>query len=338
MPSRSIESCAGVRLTLPILVCGQTNRPRSMRFENRQRPCPSYQSSLTRSPRFPRNANSAPECGDCASTCWTSTARPSNPFLISVAPHASQIVVAPIPPSAGCGIAVIGRQPTAPLPVLRHQHPYRRSTGCPTGARSRSCRLAPAALVRATVAPSARSPSPSPARILAPVIWLNPRAFPTSPAAAMCKAGRSQLRAARPYRAPNRSAQRHRAVSPASDRPSSAAALTPAPRPRSVHSYDRSYDHSHHQQPHPTPRYPSTKGPSIADVTSKTRRPAGHAYAICGGPSGDQVDPVTSVVARHRRIHSQDEAIGLGLLNPLREDAKLRGLMHFITDLPGCRA
>ena len=38
MPSSSIESCAGVRLTVPAPVIGHTNRPRSMRFENRHNP------------------------------------------------------------------------------------------------------------------------------------------------------------------------------------------------------------------------------------------------------------------------------------------------------------
>src|SRR5690606_41540864 len=71
-----------------VLVIGHTKRPRSIRLENRHRPWPSYHSSLTRSPRLPRKANRAPECGLCSSTCCASTARPSNPLRISVAPQA----------------------------------------------------------------------------------------------------------------------------------------------------------------------------------------------------------------------------------------------------------
>jgi hypothetical protein len=50
------------------LVDGHTKRPRSIRFENRHMPWLSYQSSFTRSPRLPRKANSAPECGLCSRT------------------------------------------------------------------------------------------------------------------------------------------------------------------------------------------------------------------------------------------------------------------------------
>ena len=38
IPSSSIESCADVRLTLPVFVIGQTNLPRSIRLENRHMP------------------------------------------------------------------------------------------------------------------------------------------------------------------------------------------------------------------------------------------------------------------------------------------------------------
>src|SRR3546814_9807818 len=65
----SIESWAAVITTEPVLVEGHTNRPRSIRLENRHMPWPSYQSSLTRSPRLPRKANSAPECGLSSRTC-----------------------------------------------------------------------------------------------------------------------------------------------------------------------------------------------------------------------------------------------------------------------------
>ncbi len=80
-----------------------------------------------------------------------------------------------------------------------------------------------------------------------------------SNSSAMRTAGRSRPRASRPYRAPGRSVQKHRAGSPASARPSSAAAPKPAQQPRSDHSYDRSHDHSNPQQPHRTPR-PQHKG------------------------------------------------------------------------------
>ena len=79
MPSSSIDNCAGFSVIVPVAVTGQTKRPRPRRFENRQSPWPSNHSSLTRWLRLPRNANSAPECGFCANTCCTSTARPSNP-------------------------------------------------------------------------------------------------------------------------------------------------------------------------------------------------------------------------------------------------------------------
>ena len=88
MPSSSIESCADVRLTLPVFVTGHTNLPRSIRLENRHMPWPSYHSSLTRSPRLPRKANSAPQCGFLCNTCCASTARPPAPLRMSVAPQA----------------------------------------------------------------------------------------------------------------------------------------------------------------------------------------------------------------------------------------------------------
>ncbi len=50
MPSSSIASCAGVSDTLPSFAAGQTNRPRSSRFTNRQAAWPSHQITFTRSP------------------------------------------------------------------------------------------------------------------------------------------------------------------------------------------------------------------------------------------------------------------------------------------------
>ena len=63
MPSSSIESCAWVRLTLPVFVAGQTKRPRSIRLENRHSPWPSYQRSLTRSPRLPERRTACQNAG-----------------------------------------------------------------------------------------------------------------------------------------------------------------------------------------------------------------------------------------------------------------------------------
>jgi len=57
MPSSSIDSCAALSETLPVSACGQMNRPRSRRLVSRHMPSPSLHSSLTRSPRRPRKAN-----------------------------------------------------------------------------------------------------------------------------------------------------------------------------------------------------------------------------------------------------------------------------------------
>ena len=43
MPSISIANCARLRLTLPSLAVGQTNRPRSRRLVNKHAPWPSHQ-------------------------------------------------------------------------------------------------------------------------------------------------------------------------------------------------------------------------------------------------------------------------------------------------------
>jgi hypothetical protein len=58
IPSSNIDSCACVSDTVPLLACGQMNRPRSSRFAKRQSPSPSHHNSLIRSPRFPRNTKS----------------------------------------------------------------------------------------------------------------------------------------------------------------------------------------------------------------------------------------------------------------------------------------
>lgn len=60
IPSSNIDNCARVSDTVPVSAFGQTNLPRSKRFENRQRPSPSNHSSLMRSPRRPRKTNKWP--------------------------------------------------------------------------------------------------------------------------------------------------------------------------------------------------------------------------------------------------------------------------------------
>lgn len=87
-PSSSIDSCAALSTATPSGGAGQVKRPRSSRLANRHRPCPSHHSSLTRSPRLPRNAKTAPPNGSRFSRCWTSAASPSNPLRISVTPAA----------------------------------------------------------------------------------------------------------------------------------------------------------------------------------------------------------------------------------------------------------
>ena len=54
IPASSIDNSARLRDAFPLSACGHTNRPRSSLFEDRQRPSPSNQSSLIRSPRRPR--------------------------------------------------------------------------------------------------------------------------------------------------------------------------------------------------------------------------------------------------------------------------------------------
>jgi hypothetical protein len=73
--------------------CGQTKRPRSSRLANRHRPSPSYESTLTRSPRLPRKTNTWPEYGFCSSTVWVAALRPLKPRRMSVTPAAIQMFV-----------------------------------------------------------------------------------------------------------------------------------------------------------------------------------------------------------------------------------------------------
>src|SRR5438128_8234077 len=91
MPSSSIDNCARVSETVPLVACGQTKRPRSSRLANRHNPSPSYQRTLIRSPRRPRNTNTCPENGFCSSLVSTSALSPVKPRRKSVTPAAIQI-------------------------------------------------------------------------------------------------------------------------------------------------------------------------------------------------------------------------------------------------------
>ena len=93
MPSSNIDNCARVSETVPLVACGHTKRPRSNRFANRHNPSPSYQRTLIRSPRRPRNTNTCPENGFCSSLVSTSALSPVKPRRKSVTPAAIQIRV-----------------------------------------------------------------------------------------------------------------------------------------------------------------------------------------------------------------------------------------------------
>jgi len=90
MPSRSIANWAAVRLTLPSLAAGQTNRPRSSRLLNKHAPWLSHQMILSRSPRRPRKTNRWPQNGSAASVFSAWAASVLKPRRISVTPAASQ--------------------------------------------------------------------------------------------------------------------------------------------------------------------------------------------------------------------------------------------------------
>ena len=90
IPSRSIDSCAADRATLPSTACGQMQRPRSSRRANKQSPSPSNHSGFTKSPRRPRRKKVWPEKGFSASVVSTSAAAPCpRLFLMSVTPAAN---------------------------------------------------------------------------------------------------------------------------------------------------------------------------------------------------------------------------------------------------------
>lgn len=56
-PSSSIDSCACVSATEPLVACGQMKCSRSSRLANRHKPSSLHHSNLMRSPRRPRNTN-----------------------------------------------------------------------------------------------------------------------------------------------------------------------------------------------------------------------------------------------------------------------------------------
>ncbi len=90
MPSRSIDSCAGLTVTLPSEAAGQTYLPFSRRLENMHAPWPSHHTILMRSPRRPRKTNRCPEYGSCFRTLSARAANPLNCLRMSVTPAASQ--------------------------------------------------------------------------------------------------------------------------------------------------------------------------------------------------------------------------------------------------------
>lgn len=111
IPSRSIDNCAGLTVTLPPDAAGQTNLPFSRRFENMHAPWPSHHTIFTRSPRRPRNTNRGPEYGSCFKTLSASADSPLNCLRMSVTPAASQTFV-----FDGTGIKQSAPQPK-PVPL-----------------------------------------------------------------------------------------------------------------------------------------------------------------------------------------------------------------------------
>jgi hypothetical protein len=130
MPSSSIDNCAGVNATAPFGTLGQTNRPCSRRLANRHIPWPSHHSTLSRSPRRPRNANRCPLNGSAESCVYTRWASPSNPRRRSVTPAASHTRVPE-------GNPIIGADSTTP-PVASRHRPRRKCESHTRKTRSRS--------------------------------------------------------------------------------------------------------------------------------------------------------------------------------------------------------
>ena len=115
IPSSSTASCAEVRLILPSLAAGHTNRPCSSRLENRQAPCESHQIILSKSPRHPRNTNKCPENGSSARTFLACADSVLKPRRMAVTPAASQTRVL-----LGTGIMMI--IPSAIASAHQHQN------------------------------------------------------------------------------------------------------------------------------------------------------------------------------------------------------------------------
>src|SRR6266849_3906335 len=119
MPSSNIDSCAGVRETVPLVACGQVNLPRSNLFANKHRPSPSHQSNLIKSPRLPRNIYTWRENGLSLSAVCTIPLNPVNPRRRSVIPATIQIRVPAASP-------IIAANAPALYAVLLHLHCLRR--------------------------------------------------------------------------------------------------------------------------------------------------------------------------------------------------------------------
>ena len=87
MPSNNMPSWAGVSAAMPSAGAGQTKRPFSNRFANRQSPCPSHHSALSRYPRRPRNTKIWPPNGSrrrLSCTAWPSRRNPCAYVLLHI--------------------------------------------------------------------------------------------------------------------------------------------------------------------------------------------------------------------------------------------------------------
>ena len=115
IPSSNIDSCAGVKDTVPLVVCGQINLPLSSLFEKRHSPSPSNHKTLIKSPRLPRKMYTCPENGLSWSLVCTIPLNPTNPRRMSVTPATIQIRV----PAAN---PIIGANAPAQCAVLLHPH------------------------------------------------------------------------------------------------------------------------------------------------------------------------------------------------------------------------
>jgi hypothetical protein len=119
IPSSNIESCAGVKDTVPLVACGHRNLPRSSLFEKRRNPSPSNHRTLIKSPRLQRKIYTWPENGLSCSVVCTIPLNPVNPRHMSVTPETIQIRVPAASP-------IIATNAPAPCAVLLHPHCLRR--------------------------------------------------------------------------------------------------------------------------------------------------------------------------------------------------------------------